>query len=141
MAENIISSDIVKKFPYIIAGLRDYFLVEYPYNDQRLIGFTYGKQIIGLYLVELLLKGDLEGNTRGHNLLGLYQNISRVNRKKVEKSYNKCLPQIKSCLDIHQSVESFLDYLGEDPITSTRYFWEKDSHDYSEGNSIFDKPG
>ena len=47
---------------YWLEGLLDYFNVKFPYKEkhQRTVGFDIGRNIVGLYLAEILLKYALE---------------------------------------------------------------------------------
>ena len=87
------------------------------------------QQIVGLYLAEMLLKYALDhsGASHGqhHNLHELFRNLSRQRRRAVERQYTKILNStMASALDVAETVESLLRYLGQNAITDTRYFWE-----------------
>ena len=112
-------------------GLLTLFNAQFPHgpNDPRWRGFSLGRQIIGSYIAEMLIKYALEdsGRTYGphHNLYELFRNLPRPLRCEVERTYTAILNSLmESAWDIAKSVESLLQYLGPNPIKDTRYFWE-----------------
>ena len=62
-----------EKYIYYLEGMADYFQVNHSYgkakDDHRALGWDIGRQIVALYLVEMLLKVDFErrGVTRNIN--------------------------------------------------------------------------
>ena len=112
-------------------GLLDLYGAQFPHgnDDPRMLGFNVGQQITGLYIVEMLLKYALDArgvpHGRNHNLLQLFRNLPRQQRRLVERKYKELLnSEVESTWDVAKTVEALLDYLGNDPITDTRYFWE-----------------
>ncbi|MCY4415292.1 MAG: hypothetical protein OXE87_03150 [Chloroflexi bacterium] len=114
-----------------LEGVLEYFDARFPHesDDPRRLGFELGQRVIGLYLSEMLLKyaaDDLNrdyGNT--HNLLNLFKKLPRPRRRAVDKQYKKILHnRVASTWDYAASVEEHLEYLGNDPVTDVRYFWE-----------------
>ena len=112
-------------------GLLDLFNATFPHkrNDPRELGFNVGRQILGLYIVEMLLKYalDASGVTHGlhHDLHQLFRQLSHQRRLAVERKYKQVLnSRTEQTWDVAQSVDSLLQYLGRDAITDTRYFWE-----------------
>lgn len=98
-------------------------------DDIRDVGFLVGRQIIGQYAIEILLKYALDGQqiryNRDHNLLELFMRLPREQRNLVEKRYAELLnSQWESAWDIQISVQAMLKYLGDNPITDSRYFWD-----------------
>lgn len=129
-----------------IEGLLDYFNLEYTsvWSDDMKFGFAVGKQVTGLYMIEVLLKYTREGRKRpyrqDHNLRKLFKGLPPRDRKKIEKKYKLILrSNTRSALDIERSMSALLSYLGSNPITSTRYFWER-SHDNTSVMSILVAP-
>ena len=122
-----------------LEGVLDYFNASFPYgpDDPRRIGFGVGRQVIGLYLMEMLLKYALDNvhrpYDRSHNLHDLFSELPESDRRAVESKYSQLLSDMVSeTWDFERSVKSFLQYLGEDPMTDSRYFWERDRpHDAS----------
>ena len=135
------SADI-PDIPLILEGLMD--LAYTPsVHEQLQPGWNVGRQIVGLYLLELLLKKHLQDTNAGtgesHNLLGLYQKVGRVQRDKIERRYSELLRHVEWTWDVCKTVPSFLEYLGTDPITDTRYFWSRKRSD-REDESILIMP-
>ena len=130
-----------------LEGLLDIFAAPFPHgrDDPRRMGFNVGKQIVGLYLTEMILKYALEnaGVSHGqhHNLHELFRNLSRQRRRAVERQYTEILNSRKSwAWDVAETVDSLLTYLGQNAITDTRYFWEPDRNHVSEDASILLAP-
>ena len=116
-----------------LEGLLDYFNVPFPHEsgDPRCLGFQVGQRMIGLYLVEMLLKYALDDLNRqfgrSHNLYSLFKKLPRPRRRAVGKMYDKVMyNRVSSTWDYARSVESLLQYSGDNPITESRYFWEQD---------------
>ena len=113
-------------------GLLDYFNVPFPHEsgDPRSLGFQVGQRMIGLYLVEMLLKYALDDSNRmfgrNHNLHSLFKKLPRPRRRAVAKMYDKVMyNRVSSTWDFARSVESLLQYSGDNPLTESRYFWEQ----------------
>ena len=131
-----------------LEGLLTKFNAPFPYDDAddpRRFGFSVGQQIVGLYLAEMLLKYALDhsGASHGqhHNLHELFRNLSRQRRRAVERKYIKILNStMASALDVAETLDSILCYLGENAITDTRYFWEPSRSHISEQASILFAP-
>ena len=122
-------------------GLLTLFETEPPLDngDPRRKGFAIGRQIIGLYIIEILLKYALDetGGSYGphHNLHELFRNLPRQRRRAVDRKYGELLnSQFEWAWDVAESAESLLGYLGKNPITGTRYFWE-DYHSHGVGDA------
>lgn len=118
-----------------LEGLLDYYNVEFPYEseDPRMLGFSVGRQIIGLYLVELLLKyalDDLNTNYRNdHDLESLFAALLPELRDQAEKKYTEIQSGFtRKAWEFERSIESLLRYYGRDAITESRYFWEPPIH-------------
>ena len=111
-----------------------------PAHEQLGPGWNIGRQIVGLYLLELLLKKHLQDTNAGtgesHNLLGLYEKVGRVQRDKVERRYSELLRHVEWTWDVCRTVPSFLGYLGTDPITDTRYFWSRKRSDRDDASIL-----
>ena len=78
----------------------------------------------------MLLKYALDhsGASHGqhHNLHELFRNLSRQRRRAVERQYTKILNStMASALDVAETVDSLLRYLGQNAITASRYFWNR----------------
>ena len=128
-------------------GLLSIFEAEFPHGegDPRSIGFNVGKQVVGLYIVEMLLKYALEGTGRTHgshhNLHELFRNLPRQQRKAVERKYKELLNSTSEwAWDVAESADSLLRYLGNNAITDTRYFWEEGRNHLAEHASILISP-
>ena len=116
-----------------LEGVLDYFNAAFPHDleDPRRTGFDVGTQIVGLYLLEMLYQYALDSMgktyTRDHNLLGLFRTLPEAGRHAVEEKYAQLLSDgVSEAWDFQNSVDSFLQYLGEDPLSDSRYFWERD---------------
>ena len=114
-------------------------------DDPRWMGFAVGQQIVGLYIVEMLLKYGLDncGSSHGqhHNLQELFRNLPRPQRRAVQRKYSEILnSEVAQAWDVVETVDSLLDYLGENAITDTRYFWEPDRNHVGEHASILFAP-
>lgn len=91
-------------------------------------GFGVGTTILGLYLVEILIKDALGDSGKkvelNHNLHELFGLIHEGKCSAVESRYIAILNnEMELSPDVVQSVKSFLEFLGPDPITDARYFW------------------
>ena len=130
-----------------LEGLLTLFEAKFPHepNDPRRMGFDVGRQIVGLYITEMLLKYALEGTGRRHgnhhNLHELFRNLPRQQRKEVERKYEAILnSQFDWAWDVAESVDSLLRYCGENAITDTRYYWEPGRQHLAEHASILFSP-
>ena len=141
-------SDDAKK-PDIIwmEGLLTLYEAAFPHgeSDPRSMGFNLGKQVVGLYIAEMLLKYALEGTGRTHgdhhNLHELFRNLPRQQRKAVERKYKELLNSVfEWAWDVAESADSLLRYLGNNAITDTRYFWEGGRNHLAEHASILISP-
>ncbi len=115
-----------------LEGILDYFNFNDPRksDDSIRIGYEIGQHIIGLYLIEMLLKHALRNANlcygRIHSLSELFADLPRNNRLAAESKYTEILTQeTAEAWDFESSVSSYLEYLGHDPFTDTRYFWER----------------
>ena len=76
-----------------------------------------------------------------HNLQELFRNLPRQQRSQVERIYKQLVNSNKEwAWDIAKSVDSFLQYLGDNPITDTHYFWEPDRTHIADHASILIMP-
>ena len=123
----------ISKKPDIVwmEGLLSLFDAPFPHgpDDPRGLGFNVGRQIVGLYVVEMLLKCALDDcgvpHGKNHKLHKLFRNLSPDNRRAVERKYIEVLnSRAEWVWDVAKSADSLLEYLGKDAITDTRYFWE-----------------
>ena len=128
-------------------GLLVLFDAPFPHesDDPRRMGFSVGRQIVGLYIIEMLLKYALDdsGSSHGqnHNLHELFRNLPRPRRRAVQRKYLEILnSEVPWAWDVAESVDSLLRYLGENAITDTRYFWEPDRNHLGEHASILFAP-
>ena len=142
MAGNIKKPDIVW-----MEGLLTLFEAPFPHdrNDPRKLGFSVGQQITGLYIIEMLLKYALDnsGVSHGkhHHLHDLFIKLSRPHRRRVERKYTEILNSNTDLTwDVAKTADSLLRYLGEGPITDTRYFWEPNRTHVVESASILVAP-
>ena len=115
-----------------LEGVLDYFNVSFTRGskDRGMIGYTVGQQIVGLYLTEMLLKYAMNraGQPYGriHNLSELFSELPKSSRSAVESKYSQLLAdEVAETWDFASSVDSFLKFLGDDPLTDSRYFWER----------------
>lgn len=128
-----------------IEGLLTHFEAKFPHdaNDPRKVGFVVGQQIIGLYIIELLLKYalDMAGTSHGHhhNLHELFRNLPRPRRRAVERKYADILnKQFEWAWDVARTADTLLRYLGDNPITDTRYYWESNrGHLHKDASILF----
>ena len=114
-----------------LEGLLTLLDAPFPFKegDPRKFGFQLGRQIIALYAIELALKYELEKLDQEigthHNLHALFLKLPANRRSLVARNYSAILKnRVCSTFDIARSVRSILQYLGSDPMTNTRYFWE-----------------
>ena len=128
-------------------GLLSLFGAAFPHgpDDPRKMGFGLGQQVIGLYIVELLLKYALDdsGASHGqdHNLQELFRNLPRQRKRAVERKYKDLLnSEFDWAWDVAATVDSLLYYLGSNAITDTRYFWEPDRSHVAGHASILMSP-
>ena len=126
-----------------LEGLLTHFEARFPYdaNDPRQMGFRVGQQIVGLYVIEMLLKYALDNagvpHGQHHNLHQLFMHLSRQRRRTVERKYTEILnSEVESAWDVAETAESLLSYLGENALTDTRYFWEPDLGSFAGGGEI-----
>ena len=115
-----------------LEGILDYFNAPFPHEDDdpRKSSFAIGRQIIGLYLIEVLLKYAIHKSGRRfephHNLAQLFWQLPSTQRRAVERKYKEILNnKVPSAWDYEETVDKYLQYLGNNPITDTRYFWER----------------
>ena len=128
-----------------LEGVLEYFNAPFPHEleDPRKLGFDIGRQITGLYLAEMLLKHALDDLNQTydhiHNLQNLFQALPLQRRNAVESKYSEILSgSVSETWDFARSVASFFDYLGDDPFTDSRYFWERPRpHDPREMSIVF----
>ena len=116
-----------------LEGVLDYFNAPFPHNndDPRKLGYDIGRQFIALYLAEMLLKHALADLNVSydhiHSLRELFRALPQSSRGSVESKYSEILSgSVAETWDFARSAASFLDYLGDDPMTDSRYFWERD---------------
>ena len=114
-----------------LEGLLSYFTVAFPHEpkDPRRLGFQVGQRMTGLYLAEMLLKYAIDDLGRpfgrDHNLYSLFKKLPRPRRRALGRRYDKVLQnRVSSTWDYASTVESLLEYSGDDSLTETRYFWE-----------------
>ena len=112
-------------------GMLSLFEAPFPYDkeDRRTIGFGVGRQIVALYLVEIILKcaqSDLAVMRRSrHNLASLFHHLSLQQKAHSESTYQALLnSNAEWNWDIAESVKALLNYLGKSAFTDTRYFWD-----------------
>ena len=125
-------------------GLLDYFDTELSQgNEERqAIGHSVGRQIIGLYVIEVILKHAFEQEGQPYpktrNLLELFKALSETKRAAAELKYRQILhDEVVETWDFAETVSEFLMYLGNDAMTESRYFWERE---HSPGRSILFLP-
>ena len=100
-------------------------------TTNRALGWDIGRQIIALYLLEMLLKTYLERRDvthviNTHNLALLFRRLSKNRRDTVEQIYTQILnSEVEWTWDICRTVECFLDFLGKNPIGKSRYPWQQ----------------
>ena len=129
-------------------GLLTLFDASFPHehDDPRSMGFRLGQQVVGLYIIEMLLKYALDdsGNSHGqhHNLHELLRNLSRPRRRAVERKYKEILNSESSwAWDVAETADALLRYLGNNAITDTRYFWEPDRTTRASMRRSYSRPG
>ena len=128
-------------------GLLTLFQATFPHDadDPRRMGFGLGQQVVGLYIVEMLLKYALDdaGVPHGqhHNLQDLFRNLSRQRKRAVERKYKDLLnSEFDWAWDVAETVDSILEYMGNNAITDTRYFWEEGRSHAADHASILISP-
>lgn len=135
-------------FESMLPGLLGYYATRYPpgFDKSGRLGFSIGRQMVGLYLIEVLLKYAMNPSGRSygrsHNLHAMFMQLSRLRRRVVERKYTEILnSQTNSTWDIAATAQSLLHYLGDNPITDTRYYWERDRAQGPGRTSILFAPG
>lgn len=127
-----VESKMLKTLPiYFLAGTVDYFQATPPYEskDPRILGWNIGRQITAQYVVEMLLRYSLEKQgipaRNTHNLRYLFNKLSESKRNAVEGRYRVLLnSEVEWTWDVCKTVQSFLSFLGKNPIKNTRYPWQ-----------------
>ena len=135
------NEEIKGKPPVVwLEGILDYFNAPIPdgQDDPRRLGFNIGAQIVGLYLAEMLLQYKLDDLAieyeHDHNLQALFNSLPESCCHHVDSKYNQLLAHgVDKAWDFERTVDSLLAYLGDDPITDSRYFWERE---HGPGRSI-----
>ena len=128
---------------YNLEGVLDYFHKIAPMTDRRMLGWNIGRQVIAQYLVEIFLKCDYAENNNGvfpriHNLECLFSELSLEKRRAIEEKYRELLnSEVQSTWNVFKTVESFLRFLGDSPITETRYYWDNSSASNTLGVDYF----
>ena len=117
---------------YWTEGLLEFFITAFPHedDDERKIGFSLGRQVVGLYLIELLIIYALDDShityRPNHDLRKLYGLLPLHKKRAVERKYEELLSHThKSTWEFARTAESLLNYLGKNPITDSRYFWKR----------------
>ena len=129
-----------------MAGVLDYFNAPVEHDPRQALGVGVGRQIIGLYIAELLLKHALENTGenpgRKHDLHDLFMKLTSQQQCAVEQKYTELLNTEKDVAwDVAKTVDSLLRYLGKHAITDTRYILEPGLHHAVKGASIVVDPG
>ena len=129
-----------------LEGFLDCYRVEFPFeeDDPRKIGFSVARQIVGLHLVELLLKYALDGLkigfARDHDLGTLFRVLPAEVRDRAERKYAEVLRgSVRETWEFARSIDSLLAYLGREPITESRYFWEPQEHREGGASIVFSR--
>lgn len=108
---------------YDSEGLLDYCQAAFDYddpNDRRRLGWNLGRQIIAQHVVELALKVELakyrQAVPKNHDFRYLFNALPARRRKKAESTYQTILRcKVKETWDVFRTVESFLEFLGDNP--------------------------
>ncbi len=106
-------------------------------SENLKFGFIMAKCIVSLYTIEILLKyahqqidkragGELK-TKRGHNICKLFADLPEKERIKIESLYQERAKEIvrENRAEKVTPLKSLLDFLGKNPITDVRYFWDK----------------
>ena len=123
------------KYVRFLEGMLDYFQMNHSYGDiekdPRALGWDIGRQIVALYLAEMLLKTYFEirggtHDTNTHNLAHLFRKLPKDRQDTVEQIYTQILnSECEWTWDVCRTVECFLDFLGKNPIGKSRYPWQQ----------------
>ena len=127
--------EFFQKYLHYLDGLILFSEAECPKTEKQSIkmGWDIGRQMISQYVVEMLIRIRLErqGITRRtgtHNLALLYRKLTEEDRKTVESVYKRILnAEVEWTWDVYETVESFLKFIGKNPIVATRYPWQQKS--------------
>ena len=123
--------DMSNNMPNIawIQGLLDFLKLPYPDEiNVQTFGMCVGKEIIGLYLIEILLKHTLykfniEYN-KTHDIYKLFKSLPEQQQRKAEEKYTELINGELKQKKIEKSIYSAIKNLGQNPITDARYFWD-----------------
>ena len=123
---------------YALGGLFDLFVAPHPdpkdVQDTDSLGFHQGKQIVGLFIIEIILKcflADAKPNVKfkgkydNHKLAFLFKELPEEYKISIEQEYQKIISGHNVNLQFCR-IEGFLKSLGDEPLTRTRYFMEPD---------------
>ena len=121
-----------QKYLYYLDGLAFYADAECPEEEKPFIrmGWGIGRQMVSQYVVEMLLrirfKKQGSRRTETHNLAHLYKMLPEDDKNAVEKVYKRILnAEVAWTWDVYETVASFLDFLGKNPIKHTKYPWQQ----------------
>ena len=130
-ADDAKRQEFFKKYLYYLDGLAFFAGTECPKEEKRYIrmGWGIGRQMVSQYVVEMLLQIRLAKlgarQTETHNLVHLYRMLPEDDKNAVEKVYKQLLnAEVEWTWDVYETVASFLDFLGKNPIKKTRYPWQ-----------------
>ena len=121
------------KYLFYLDGLALYADAVCPEDERSKsiqIGWGIGRQMISQYVVEMLLQVRLiqlgTSRTETHNLARLYRRLPQQDKDSVEEVYKTLLnAEVPWTWNVYETVASFLDFLGTNPIKSTRYPWQQ----------------
>ena len=110
-------------------------LIETPLEEnhepRQRMGMIIGRQIISLYIVEILLKKTHKINNviyeQNHNIKELFEKLPPKLQEEIRITYIKLMKShLKYTIEFCQSVDSLVDYLSKNDITDIRYSWNVD---------------
>ena len=112
-------------------GLRDYFTQQpsTTAKENTRLGFAIGRQMVGLYLIEIALKFALDERTikytKSHNIEVLFSSLPEDVRERLRCRYVRILhSEPGHAWGFQASIDDLVRHLAGDPITVTRYYWD-----------------
>ena len=101
-------------------------------SSQHQIGHDIGKYIVGLYMMESIIKSELDKHQatytkKSRNFIKLWRMVPFRKRRAVEERYSEILYFKKEhTFNICSSIDRYFKWLRDDPFNSARFYKEQD---------------